>query len=312
MKNLSDIPKTELHIHLEGAIPLPALFELIQKYGGQAGVQGSTDLFHRFQFRSFPEFIDAFAWKNSFLREPADFEFIARAIAQELISQKIVYANMLFSPTSFVHIPGLSVGSIVEAVTRGFNQVCGITIKLVADMVRDYGPAHEMLYLPELRELQSSGVVGIGLGGSEHAFPPENFSDLFREARQMGFRTTVHAGEASGPDSIWAAIQHLKPERIGHGFRAIEDLNLVRYLAETQIPLEICPISNVRTGVVSSITDHPVRDLLHRGVRVTINTDDPGMFHNTLMDEFELLQSHLGFTDGEIKQMITMGEEARW
>jgi adenosine deaminase len=156
------------------------------------------------------------------------------------------------------------------------------------------------------------GVIGVGIGGSEQNYPPEPFAGVYEKARQLGFHTGAHAGEAAGPESIWGAIRSLKVERIGHGTRAIEDETLVRYLAEKQIPLECCPLSNVRTGVVKSIEAHPVKKFFDAGLLVTVNTDDPAMFGNSLAQEYQRLEERLGFSQDEVRKVILNGVKAAW
>jgi len=154
--------------------------------------------------------------------------------------------------------------------------------------------------------------VGIGIGGAEQLHPPEPFQAVYDQARKLGFHTTAHAGEAAGAASIWGAVRNLQVERIGHGTRAEEDERLLDYLAETQIPLEVCPLSNVRTSVVNSIQAHPVRRYFDRGLVVTINTDDPKMFGNSLAEEYRLLASQFGFTPEEIRALILQGIRSTW
>jgi adenosine deaminase len=161
-------------------------------------------------------------------------------------------------------------------------------------------------------ELKTLGVIGVGLGGSEQKYPPELYTKIYEKARLTGFHTTAHAGEAAGPESIWGAIRSLKVERIGHGTRAIEDESLMRYLAEKQIPLECCPLSNVRTGVVKSIEAHPVKKFFDAGLLVTVNTDDPAMFGNSLAQEYQMLEERLGFSRDEVRKVILNGVRASW
>lgn len=305
------LPKVELHIHLEGAIPHAALWDLIQKYGGDASVPSVTALAERFEYRDFAQFIKAWSWKNRFLREYEDFSHIAELTAQDLAGQNIRYAEVFFSPSLFVR-HGLQVQELTAAVRKGFSRVKAIDIALVADLVRDYGPEAEMATLSKLDEVRDLGVVGIGIGGSEHEFPPEPFEFLYEQARKMGFRTTAHAGEAAGPDSIWGAVRRLQVDRIGHGTRACEDPELVRYLVENHIPVETCPMSNVRTGVVAGIAEHPIRQYFEQGMVVSVNTDDPKMFGTSLSEEYRLLEQECGFTKAAICRLILLGIESLW
>jgi adenosine deaminase len=228
-----------------------------------------------------------------------------------MASQNIRYVEMFFSPSLFSR-RGLEVQELTQAVRRGLSKVPNIEVSLVADLVRDYGPESEMTTLERLNEVKAEGVIGIGIGGSEHEYPPGPFKSVFEKARRMGFRLTAHAGEAAGPASVWGAIRHLHVDRIGHATRAREDPRLLDYLRERQIPLELCPVSNVRTGVVRAISEHPIREYFDRGLVVSVNTDDPKMFGTRLEKEYELLVEECGFTKNEIRRLILLGLESSW
>ena len=311
MNWFEELPKVELHVHLEGSIPLGGLWNLIQKYDGDSSVPDSAALEKRFSYRDFPHFIETWAWKNQFLREYEDFVYIAELVAGDFARQNIQYAEMFFSPSLFGQ-RGLSVQSVAEAVRKGLSRVPAVEVALIADLIRDYGPVAEMLTLEQLAEVRDLGIVGIGIGGSEHEFPPEPFADLFRKARNMGFHTNAHAGEAAGPESIWGAIRSLGAERIGHGTRAREDESLLRYLADGETSIEMCPVSDVRTGVVDVLANHPIRDYFLRGISVSVNTDDPKMFHTSLAEEYHQLVVECGFSKEEICSLVLLAIESSW
>lgn len=298
------IPKVELHLHLEGAIPPHALWQLINKYDEVLSKTLSQDsLNSKFQFTSFNHFLDLWVWKNSFIRRPEDFSFIAQAVAQELVKQNIVYAEMFFSPSDFAST-GIELGIIAEAIRCGINRVEGIKINLIADLVRG-NPASSMdRTIDELLELRDVGIVGIGLGGAEQEHPPGQYKEVYNKARANNLFTTVHAGEAAGPESIWEALVELRPHRIGHGVRAIEDHRLINHLAMKQIPLEVCPYSNLRTDIYPLYQNHPVRRLFDAGIPISISTDDPAMFQTSLSNEYEGLNKYHNFSDFEIKQLL--------
>jgi adenosine deaminase len=308
---LERIPKTELHLHLEGAIPLDALWTLAQKYGGDPDVPDAAALERKFVFRDFPHFIETWIWKNGFLREYEDFTFFAEAVARDLLRQNIRTVEAFYSPTDFAR-HGLEVGRITAAVRAGLERVPQVQSQLIADLVRDTPPEIAARTLAQVNEVREYGVIGVGLGGSEQRYPPEPFEVVFAEARRLGLRVTIHAGEAAGAASVWGALRCLGAERIGHGTRAVEDEALLDWLAETQTPVEMCPMSNVRTGVVASLREHPIRRFFERGILVTVNTDDPKMFGNDLAGEYRALQSELGFRDAEIRHLIENSERAAW
>lgn len=308
---LHRLPKVEIHLHLEGAIPYEALWELVQKYGGDSTCPNMEALRQRFQFKDFPHFIETWIWKNRFLREYDDFSFIAEAVARDLAQQNIRYVEAFYSPGDFAR-HGLGVQGLTEAIRAGLNRVPSIQVQLVADLIRDFGPEQAAVTLEAVNEVRGEGVVGIGIGGSEHAHPPEPFADVYARARQLGFRTSAHAGEAAGAESVWGAIRSLRVDRIGHGTRAAEDAALVGHLAESRLPIELNPISNVRTGVVPSIAQHPAKRYFDAGLLVSVNTDDPKMFHNSLVDEYEQLHHQLGISRADILQLILNGIESAW
>jgi adenosine deaminase len=305
------IPKVELHLHLEGAIPHDALWELVQKYGGDPSIPDLEALERRFEYRDFPHFIETWIWKNGFLREYEDFTLIAEAVARDLAGQNIRYVEAFYSPSDFSR-HGVETQRLTEAIRTGLSQVPGVEVALVADLVRDFGPEKAAVTLAEVHEVRDLGVVGIGIGGSEQEFPPEPFEAVYEKARHLGFHTSAHAGEAAGAASIWGAIRSLQVDRIGHGTRAEEDESLLDYLAEHQIPLEMCPVSNVRTGVVGSLEEHPIRRYFERGIIVTVNTDDPKMFGNSLAEEYLLLEEKLGFSRDEMRSLILQSIQAAW
>jgi adenosine deaminase len=305
------LPKIELHLHLEGAIPHDALWELVRKYGGDADLGGPADLAGRFRYRDFAHFIDVWTWKNRFLREYEDFTLVAEAVARDLAAQRMRYTEVFFSPGDFAR-HGLAVQPLAAAIRAGLDRVADVEVVLIADLIRDTGPQVAAATLEAVAEVCEFGVVGVGLGGSEQSFPPEPFAPVYERARRLGLRTTVHAGEGAGPASVWSAIRALHPERIGHGTRAVEDPVLVGHLAATRLPVEACPLSNVATGVVGSLDEHPIRRLRDAGVLVTVNTDDPKMFNNSLAKEYALLQARLGFSADEVRGLLLDAVAACW
>jgi adenosine deaminase len=306
------MPKVELHLHMEGAIPLDALWALIEHHGGDRTITTRSQLDEWFTYRDFAHFMDTWSWMIAFLRTYEDFEFAAQAFAENLASQNIRYAESFFSPIDFAPA-GLAPQEIAMAIRRGLDRVEGGEVALIVDLVRDCGPENAARTLAEITEVaQDANVIGIGIGGYEKAYPPEPFNDVYRVAREAGFRLTAHAGEEAGPASVWGAITGLGVERVGHGVRSIEDPALVEYLVAHEIPLEVCPTSNLRTGVVAHWNQHPVARLIEAGVVVTINTDDPTMFDTTMAGEFATLSERFALGDGTLKRVSLAAVEASW
>ena len=301
-------PKVELHLHLEGAIPLPTLWELVNGYG-DSGVETLDALASRFQYRDFPHFIETWWWMTGFLRTATDFSRAAQAVASSLVEQNIIYAEASISPADFAR-HGLSVGEIATAARSGIGQVAEVEIGLIVDLVRDTGPQMCMNTLEQVIDVAAeTGVVGITIGGSEHDFPPQLFGDVYRKAESAGLGLTAHAGEAAGPENVWVAIQDLGVSRVGHGVRSVENPELVDYLVQHKVPLEVCPTSNIRTGVVESWEHHPVFDLIARGARVTINSDDPLFFDCSVAGEFRKMSD---FIDVDVERHTLYAIDASW
>jgi len=309
---LNGLPKVELHNHLEGAVPIKALWKLMEKYNGLDDIRNINDLKNRFQYKNFSHFLENWVWINQFLREYEDFTFLSKEVANHLKSQNIKYAELFYTPGRHVE-KKLKPQKVTEAIIAGFK--CyedDIVLNLICDLSRDSGPEDGIKIFEQINEVKELGVIGIGIGGSEHLYPPKPFKELYEMARNNNLHTTAHAGEASGSMSIWSAINDLKVERIGHGTRAIEDNNLVHYLYENQIPIEMCPISNLKTGVVHHFKEHPIKPFFERGLLVFVNTDDPTLFNNSLKDEYASLIGELDFELNDIKQLIQNGIKSAW
>lgn len=305
MEFVRHMPKVELHLHLEGAFLPDTLFTLIQKYGGASGISSIEDVERHFQYQDFAGFISTWEWKNNFFRKAEDFKKSTYDTLLRLHDEHIVYLEAFFSPWDFEK-NGIRMQEITEATLSGCRAAqiaCGIQCSLIADINRECGAAAGMKRIDEICAYQDQGVIGIGLGGNEERYPAEEYETVFREAERRGLHRTVHAGEAAGASSVRAAIHVLHAERIGHGVRAEEDPALIEELRAKRIPLEMCPTSNLMTGVVSALSKHPVKRFLDQGLLVTINSDDPTMFHCTLTGEFEKLMHEGECTPDDIKKL---------
>jgi adenosine deaminase len=309
MLDLVALPKAELHLHLEGAIPPESLLALLRKYGA-SDCQTLEALRARLVYRDFPHFLGTWQWMTRYVREYDDFRAIAAGVAQDLAAQGIVYAEVFFSPPDFFQ-HGLRIAGIALAIREGLARAAApVTVRLICDLCRQHPPELSALWLEEVAAVSAeAGIIGVGLGGPEHTSPPEPFVPVYRRAAELGLRRVVHAGEAAGPESVRGALDALGAERIGHGTRAIEDPELVRRLVAQRIPVEVCPTSNVRTGVVERLEKHPVRQFCDAGVLVTLASDDPTFFGANLVDEYTNLRT-LGFRDEELVRIARAGFEA--
>ncbi len=312
-ETVAEIPKIELHLHLEGAIPIDTLFRLAQKSSVNSSVNSLDELRQKFVYKDFNQFLETWMWKNSFISTEEDFYTIAYQVLANLSQQQVFYAEIFYSPGEFTSQKNFSISGITESIIAGKNQAYldfGIRCEFIIDLIRNHGPEKGWTYLDEVSPYLGHGVIGIGLGGSESIFPADPYIHIYEEAGNRGFKLVAHAGETDGADSIRTVVEKLSVERVGHGLRANEDPNLLLLLQEQQIPLEMCVMSNVKTGVCSSIDAHPIKDYYDLGLMVTVNSDDPTMFNSSLNHEYYLLMTKLNFTLTELKQLSLNGIDA--
>jgi len=299
------LPKAEIHLHLEGAIDLDTIVWL----RCQRGERDESDLRLRlaglYAHRNFLHFLQNYRALCAELQRPEDFAAAVAALSARLARERVRYAEVMCSPIIFTR-QGMPIdeimGAVSEAARRG-EEEHGVVLRFLFDGVRQWGiEAFEELVQMAV-EWRDAGVIGVGIGGDERSLPTAAFGAAMREARRLGLHTVIHAGEFDGPRSVWEAIDELEVERVGHGIRAIEDDLLVQTLAGRGIPLECCPTSNMRTGVVASWEDHPIARLHAAGVRVTVNSDDPALFGTSLSEEWRLLESRLGLSRRDVAQI---------
>ena len=294
---IREMPKAELHLHLEGSVEPATLAEL-------APDLSADEIRAMYHFTDFGGFLQTFVAVVNRLRAPEDYALITRRMVEGLAKQNVRYAEVIFS-AGVALWKQQEVAPIFTAV-RDAARGCGVEVRWLFDAVRHFGPEHVMRVAEQAASLVSEGVVGFGIGGDEARGPAAWFADIYRFARSQGLRLTAHAGEAAGPESVWKALE-IGAERIGHGIRSIEDPVLVRHLAQRRIPLEVSISSNVCTGVVAGLAAHPVRQLYDAGVPITLNTDDPGIFQTTLCDEYALAAREFGFGEAQLREIAANG-----
>jgi adenosine deaminase/aminodeoxyfutalosine deaminase len=294
---LLELPKAELHLHLEGSVEPETLHELDPE-------TPLEELRALYSYADFDGFLRAFGAVGKRLRTPEDYALITRRLLERLAAQNVRYAEIIVS-VGVVLWKGQDFAPIFDAI-HAAAAGSTVEVKWILDAVRQFGvePAMQVVELAAAR--RDRGVVAFGIGGSEDRGPAEWFTEVFAAARRAGLRLTAHAGEGTSPRSVWAALE-LGAERIGHGISAVDDPVLVRHLSDRGIPLEICISSNLVTGVVKRIEDHPVRRLFDAGVPITLATDDPAMFRCTLVGEYELAAGAFGFTRAELRGVAENG-----
>src|SRR3954469_20236204 len=300
---IQSLPKAELHLHLEGSVDPVTLAELSRRYNtplptennrydvaGSGDVLTEGDVRSLYSYKDFNGFLMAFKSVTERLRSAEDYELVTYRLMQKLRQQNIVHAEVYVS-IGVIRWRGQPVEPIFEGMERGRERGqrdFGVSLLWIFDAVRHFGKEAASEVFELAARLRERNVVGIGIGGDETRGPAEWFRDLYAKAADQGLRLTAHAGESMGPESIWSAVRDLKAERIGHGLTAIQDPKLMDYLADKQVPVEICLSSNLRTGCCLSVEDHPLPKYIEHGMLVTLNTDDPEMFGTSMNGEYEL------------------------
>ena len=305
---IRQLPKAELHLHLEGSIDAPTLFQLRKNHGKNST---AAEIGKLYQYEDFTGFLMAFKAVTEDLQTAQDYELITYRLMEKLKAEEVLHAEV-YVAVGVCLWRKQDFDAIFEGLERGRQRGerdFGVSLLWIFDAVRQFGvePAQKVFeYAVKYRE---HNVVGIGIGGDEKKGPPELFRDVYAYAEENGLRLTAHAGENAGPESIWGAL-NLRAERIGHGLTAWQDPELVEELATHQIPVEICITSNLRTGCCHSLAEHPVRNYFDQGMMITLNSDDPPMFGTSLTQEYQLAQTAFSFTDEHLRELARNSFEA--
>lgn len=280
----------ELHLHLEGSVEPATLLEIDPSLTREEIAAATA-------YSNFDGFIQSYIWVNRRLTRPEHYALAARRLFERLHAGRVGYAEITLSAGMMLW-KKQDFAAIFEAVRH--EALCAqVKIRWILDAVRQFGAEAARPVFELAAERIEQGVVAIGLGGFEAGAPAADFANLYQLARDLGLHTVCHAGETTNAENVWEALA-IGAERIGHGIRAVSDPALMAHLAENNIPLEICISSNVRTGAVASLKDHPVRTLFDAGVPIVLDTDDPALFHCTLAGEFEIARTEFGFTESEL------------
>jgi aminodeoxyfutalosine deaminase len=274
----------ELHIHLEGSIEPETLSQIDPSLTAEEIAENT-------RYEDFAGFIASYVWVNRKLLTPEHYAIAARRLFESLESQGVVYAEVTLS-AGVVLWKKQDLGDVYDALAQTAGR-SRLEVRWILDATRQWGPEAARPVFQFAAERKGDGVVAVGLGGFESQGPALWFRDLYARARDQGLRLVCHAGETDGAQSVWDAVE-IGAERIGHGIRAIEDPRLIALLRERQVPLEICITSNLRTGAVACIEEHPVKKLYEAGVPIILNTDDPALFNCTLLSEYSLAEQTLG------------------
>ncbi len=312
---IASLPKIQLHCHLEGTLRAQTFVDLTRRYGlstrysPSGEVEGPTDPAEVYRFGDFREFLLIFAAVSRALASPDDYARLAREFVADAQRQNVMYGELFISPSvwSFFH-RDLDVAATIRSILAELRQARTGEFRLIVDVTRNFGADSAMNTARIAASLAGEGVIGIGLGGDEARFPAKLFDRVFAFARSEGLHVVAHAGEADGAHSVRDAVEVLHAERIGHGIRALEDPQVVQLLRERRIPLEVCPTSNYRTGVVLQDEIHPIAALDDAGMLLTIDADDPALFGTTIDDEYAYVANALGID--ALRRFVRQGVDA--
>jgi adenosine deaminase len=311
---IQHMPKVELHVHIEGAIQPKTLLQLANKNSIELPAKDVEGLREWYRFRDFPHFIQIYMKASSCIQTVDDIEFVARDFLAHQAAQNIVYCEATWTPHTHFQQKGLTYDDQLAALNQArewAKRELDVDMGIVIDISRGDTTADEALAFAKWAVKQhGNGIVAFGIGGNEVGYPPSLFKTAFDYAKVHHLPILPHAGETDGAESIWSALHDAHATRLYHGVRALEDDKLVAYLREKQIPLDVCPTSNVCLGVAPDMQSHVLPQLLDEGLYVTINSDDPPMFNTTLTKEYQAIATAFNFDTAMIQRLVMNGVHA--
>lgn len=301
---LRDLPKAELHIHIEGSLEPKLMFQLAKRNNITLPYDSVEAVRQAYQFSDLQSFLDIYYAAAGVLLHEQDFYDMTWAYLQRCSAQNVRHTEVFFDPQTHTE-RGIAFTTVITGIHRALEagkQQLGVSSKLILSFLRHLSAESAMEILEQALPFKD-WLVAVGLDSSERGNPPEKFKAVFDLAREAGFLTVAHAGEEGPPEYVWQAVELLKVSRIDHGVRCLEDPQLVKYLAEHQIPLTVCPLSNVKLCVFDIMANHNLKKLLEAGLCVTINSDDPAYFGGYIAENFQEIWDALKLTSAEIHQL---------
>jgi adenosine deaminase len=308
---IEQLPKVELHLHIEGTLEPELMFELAHRNGIELPYKSVQEIRDAYHFTDLQSFLDIYYRGAKVLRKEQDFYDLMWAYLKKASEQNVRYAEIFFDPQTHTD-RGIPFEVVIEGLTRAREDALrqfGISAELILCFLRHLSPEAAFKTLEQAHPFRDK-ILGVGLDSSEVGRPPSLFADVFREAEEEGYLTVAHAGEEGPADYVWEAIKLLDVKRIDHGVRSIEDPKLIEYLVENQIPLTVCPLSNIKLCVFDDISQHNIKQLLDMGVRVTINSDDPAYFGGYMNENFLATQAGLNLSAEDLYQISRNAIEA--
>lgn len=296
--------KIELHLHLDGSVRIKTSSELANISFEEAKKRMVVEN----NYGNLNEYLTKFDFPISLMQTKENLIRISKELAEDLVNDDVIYAEVRFAPEKHVNLD-LKYEEVIDSILSGFSKVPIIKTNLILCMMRDSSLDVNKNVIDVANKYLNKGVCAVDLAGAEALFPTINFKELFDYAKKLEVPFTIHSGEADGPKSIRAALD-FGAKRLGHGIRVIEDKNLLKYVKDNNIVLEVCPTSNIHTSVFKSIKEHNVKKLFDMGIKVTANTDNRTVSNTSLNKEYSLLKNELGFDDEQLKQMNKWAIEA--
>jgi adenosine deaminase len=298
------LPKAELHVHIEGTFEPAQIFEFAKRNNVKLSYPNVAALEDAYKFTDLQSFLNLYYAAMAAIRTERDFEDLTTAYLRRAQKQGVRHAEIFFDPQAHLE-RGLSFETVINGLWSALQRSesdFGMTTALIMCFLRDQPEASAMETL-ELALPYRDKIIGVGLDSAELGNPPSKFQAVFDRARANGFLTVAHAGEEGPPEYVWEALNLLKVSRVDHGVRSMEDPKLVAHLAEIQIPLTVCPLSNVRLRVVDRMQDHPLKRMLDAGLRATVNSDDPAYFGGYVADNYRAVFDALKLTDADLVRL---------
>ncbi len=311
---IADLPKAELHVHHVGSASPRIVAELAARHPDSPVPADSEKLTEFFTFRDFAHFIEIYLSVVDLIRDAEDVRLLTFEVARDMARQNVRYAELTVTPFSSTSrgIPDASFIAAIEDARVRAERELGVVLRWIFDIPGEAGlhAAEETARIATDSSLGADGLVGFGLGGPEIGVPRPQFKPYFDRARAAGLHSVPHAGETTGSGTVWDALNHLGAERIGHGTSAPQDPQLLAHLAEQRIPLEVCPTSNLATGAVKDLEQHPIREMVRAGALVTVNSDDPPMFGTDLNTEYAIAARLLDLDEAGVARLAKNAVDA--
>jgi len=301
---IRNIPKAELHMHIEGSLEPELMWALSQRNHVSIPYASVDDIRSAYQFENLQSFLDIYYSGAAVLQQEQDFYDLTRAYLQRCADHNVRHTEIFFDPQTHTQ-RGIPFETVLSGISRALHeakQEWGITSYLILCFLRHLSAESAIETLEQALPFKAS-IIGVGLDSSELGHPPSKFQTVFERAHAEGFRCVAHAGEEGPADYIWQAIQLLNVSRIDHGVRCVDDPHLVDYLAQQHIPLTVCPLSNVKLCVFDSMQQHNLKKLLDLGLCVTVNSDDPSYFGGYIAENYHAVQSTLNLSRQDIYQL---------